>query len=82
MDDYQCGRRDGMIEAMRTWCPWCEDGDKYPVEYVEQLGEWFHRMLDGSSSKCSADKLRKLMEKEFKTEDEELEIVRPKGPYD
>ena len=81
MDDYQRGRRDGMIEAMRTWCTFCEDEDKYPIEYVEQLGEWFHRIgYSGiKSSKCNADRLRKLIEKEFKIETEvEVEIVRPK----
>ena len=81
MDEYQRGRRDGMIEAMGIWCVYCENLEKYPIEYVGQLGEWFHRLRDGSSSKCNADALRKLVEREFKTEDEGLEIVRPKGPF-
>lgn len=84
MNDYQRGRRDGMIEAMNIWCPFCKKEDKYPIEYVEQLSKWFHRLSGGlDSSSCSADELRKLIEREFETETEiEVEIVRPKGAYD
>lgn len=62
-DEYRRGRREAMLACMKEQCVCCRNGT--PVEWVEQISEWYHRFESGRGTvHCSADVIRKRFERE------------------